>query len=37
MELKLDQKLASVDQDPLFLVFLDQRKAYGKIDWGRGL
>ena len=27
MELKLAQELVSVDQDPLFLVFLDLRKA----------
>ena len=27
LELKLAQELASVDQDPLFLVFLDLKKA----------
>ena len=35
MELKLDQELASVDQDPFFLVFLDPRKAYDNLDQGR--
>ena len=30
MELKLAQELASVDQDPLFLVFFNLRKAYKK-------
>ena len=28
MDLKLVQELASIDQYPLFLVFLDLRKAY---------
>ena len=32
MELNLEQELASVDQDPLFLVFLDLRKAYESLD-----
>ena len=32
MELKIDQELASVDQDPLFLVLLDIRKAYDNLD-----
>ena len=32
MELKLEQKLASVDQDPLLLVLLDLIKAYDKLD-----
>ena len=27
MELKLYQELASIDQDPIFLIFLDLRKA----------
>ena len=31
MEIKLAQDLASVDQDPLFLVFLDLSKAYGNL------
>ena len=35
MELKPDQELESVDQDPLLLVFLDLRKAYDNLDWGR--
>ena len=28
MELKLTQEIVSIDQSPLFLVFLDLRKAY---------
>ena len=32
MELKLVQELASVDQDTLFLVFLDLRKEYDNLD-----
>ena len=35
MELNLVQDLVIVDQDPLFLVFLDLRKAYDKLDHGR--
>ena len=35
MELKLAQELASVDQDKIFLVFLDLRKACGNLDRGR--
>ena len=35
LELKLAQELASVDQDPLFLVFLDLLKAYDTVDWVR--
>ena len=34
MELKLAQELASVDQDPLLLVLLDLRKAYGNLYRG---
>ena len=34
MDLKLAQELASADQDPLFLVFLDLRKAYDTVDCG---
>ena len=33
MELKISQEIASIDQDPLFLVFLDLRKAYDTMDW----
>ena len=33
MKLKLAQELASKDQDPLFLVFLDLKKAYDTVDW----
>ena len=32
MELKLAQELASIDQDPIFLLFLDLRKAYDIVD-----
>ena len=32
MELKLVQELASVYYDPLFLVFLDLRKAYNTVN-----
>ena len=32
MELKLTQEIASIDQSPLFLVFLDLRKAYETVD-----
>ena len=32
MEIKPAQELASVEQDPLLLVFLDLRKAYDKLD-----
>ena len=35
MEFKLVQELASVDQDPLFLIFLDLQKAYDTVDLGR--
>ena len=35
MELKLVQEFASLDQDPLFLVFLEQRKYYNNLDRGR--
>ena len=31
MELKLAQELVILDQDPLLLVFLDLRKAYGNL------
>ena len=32
MGLNLSQELASIDQDPLFLVLLDLRKVYGTVD-----
>ena len=32
MELKLAQELAIIDQSPLFLVFLDLRKAYDTVE-----
>ena len=32
MELKLTQELSSIDQDPLFLVFLDLWNAYNNVD-----
>ena len=34
-ELKMAQELASTNKDPLFLVFLDIRKAYDALDLGR--
>ena len=34
LDLKLSQELASSDQDPLFLVFLDLRKSYDTVDQG---
>ena len=34
-ELKLAQDLVRVNQCPLFLVFLDLRKAYGILNRGR--
>ena len=35
MEPKMVQELASIDQDPLFLAFLDLRKAYNTLEHGR--
>ena len=35
MGLKISQELASIDQDPLLLVFLDFRKPYNNVDWYR--
>lgn len=35
MEINISQELESVDQDPLFLVFLDLRKIYENMDHGR--
>ena len=35
MELNLAQELASIDQDPLFLIFLDLSKSYDTVDWER--
>ena len=32
MELKLSQELSRIYQDPLFLVFLDLRRAYDTVD-----
>ena len=32
MDLKLTQELASIDHSPLFLVFVDLRKAYDTVD-----
>ena len=32
MELKLTQDLASVDHDPILLVFLELSKAYDNLD-----
>ena len=35
MDLKLVQELASIDRDPLFLIFLDLSKSYDTVDWER--
>ena len=35
LELKLAQELSRVNQDPLFLVFMDLRKTYYNMDRGR--
>ena len=35
MELKLAHELTSIDQDPLFLFFVDLRKAYDTVDRDR--
>ena len=32
MELNLAQELARIDQDPLFLIFLDLSKSYETVD-----
>ena len=32
LDLKLDQDIAIIDQDPLFLVFLDLRNSYDTVD-----
>ena len=37
MEIKVQQQLAWVDQEPLYLIYLDLRKAYDPLDWGRCL
>ena len=37
MELKVVQKIDSIDQDPLLLVLLDLKKAYDNQDHGRNL
>ena len=34
LDIKLSQKLASIDHDPLFLVFLDLHKSYDTVDRG---
>jgi hypothetical protein len=34
MEVKLQQQLAWVDQEPLNQIYLDLRKAYDALDWG---
>ena len=35
MELKISQELAIINQDPLFLVFLDLRQVYNTVDRSR--
>ncbi len=37
MEVKLKQQLVWVDQEPLHQIYLDLRKAYDALDWGRCL
>jgi hypothetical protein len=37
MEVKLQQQLAWVDQEPLYQIYLDLRKAYDALDRGRCL
>jgi len=37
MEVKLQQQLVWVDQEPLHQIYLDLRKAYDALDWGRCL
>ena len=32
MDIKISQELASVDHDPIFLMFLDLQKAYENLD-----
>ena len=34
MELNIVQDIGSIDQEPLFLVFLDLRKSNDTLDWG---
>jgi hypothetical protein len=34
---KLQQQLAWVDQEPLYQIYLDLRKAYDTLDWERCL
>jgi hypothetical protein len=36
-EVKLQQQLAWVDQEPLYQIYLDLRKAYDALDWGQCL
>ncbi len=37
MEVKLQQQLAWVDQDSLYQIYVDLRKAYDALDRGRCL
>ena len=37
MEVKLQQQIVWVDQEPLYQIYLDLRKAYDAIDWGQCL
>jgi hypothetical protein len=37
MKVKLQQQLAWVDQEPLYQIYLDLRKAYDALDWGQCL
>jgi hypothetical protein len=37
MEAKLQQQLAWAEQEPLYQIYLDLRKAYDALDWGQCL
>ncbi len=37
MEAKLQQRLAWAEQEPLYQIYLDLRKAYDALDWGQCL
>ncbi len=37
MEVKQQQQHAWVEQEPLYQIYLDLRKAYDALDWGRCL
>ena len=35
LEIKMEHELDSIDQDIIFLVFLDIQNVYNTVDWGR--